>query len=116
MQPIAVIGLSCLFPEANTPAQYWENLLQEKDSCTYATKSNLDAEPSRFYAEKKGIPDKFYCARGGYIRDFSLDPEGFLLPPESIEKLGCVGIGLAEFDRAVGQRDHHIFARIENAI
>ncbi|HIB45544.1 MAG TPA: polyketide synthase, partial [Candidatus Lambdaproteobacteria bacterium] len=88
MQPIAVIGLSCLFPEANTPAQYWENLLQEKDSCTSATKSNLDAEPSRFYAEKKGIPDKFYCARGGYIRDFSLDPEGFLLPPESIEKLG----------------------------
>jgi len=88
MQSVAVIGLSCLFPEANTPAEYWQNLLQGKNTCTSATESNLEAEPSRFFADKKGVADKFYCARGGYIRDFSLDAEGFLLPAETIEKLG----------------------------
>jgi acyl transferase domain-containing protein len=89
MQPIAVIGLSCLFPEANTPEDYWKNLLQEKDSCTPATASNMEADPSRFFEEKKGTPDKYYCARGGYIRGFCMNPDGFLLPAETIEKLGA---------------------------
>ena len=88
MQSIAVIGLSCLFPEANTPAEYWENLLQEKNSCTSATETNLEAEPSRFLTDKKGVPDKYYCSRGGYINNFSLDSEGFLMPSATIDKLG----------------------------
>jgi acyl transferase domain-containing protein len=88
MQSIAVIGLSCLFPEANTPAEYWQNLLQGKNSCTSATEHILEAEPSRFYVNKKGVADKYYCARGGYIHDFRLDADGFLLPAEKIEKLG----------------------------
>ena len=88
MQPIAVIGLSCLFPEAKTPEDYWKNLLQEKDSCTSAAATDMDADPSRFFAEKKGTPDKYYCARGGYINDFKMDPDGYLLSAEIIEKLG----------------------------
>ena len=77
MQPIAVIGLSCLYPEAKTPEDYWKNLLQEKDSSTSAAAADMDADPSRFFAEKKGTPDKYYCARGGYINDFKMDPDGF---------------------------------------
>ena len=87
MQPIAVIGLSCLFPEAKTPDDYWKNLLQEKDSCTAAAAADMDADPSRFFAEKKGTPDKYYCARGGYINDFKMDADGYLLSAETIEKL-----------------------------
>ncbi len=89
MQPIAVIGLSCLFPEADTPEKFWKNLLQQKNSCTPAKQENLEADPSRFSADTKGTPDKFYSSRGGYIRDFSMDADGFLLPPETIEKLGA---------------------------
>ena len=88
MQPIAVIGLSCLFPEADTPKQFWENLLQYKNSCTLAIEENLEADPLQYSADKKGIADKFYSSRGGYIRNFSMDPEGFLLPPDTIKKLG----------------------------
>ena len=88
MQPIAVIGLSCLFPEADTPKQFWENLLQDKNSCTLAIEENLEADPLQYSADKKGVADKFYSSRGGYIRNFSMDPEGFLLPPDTIKKLG----------------------------
>ena len=88
MKPIAVIGLSCLFPEADTPKQFWENLLQDKNSCTIAIEENLEADPLRYSADKKGISDKFYSSRGGYIRNFSMDPEGFLLPPDTIKKMG----------------------------
>ena len=88
MKPIAVIGLSCLFPEADKPKQFWENLLQDKNSCTIAIDENLEADPLRYTADKKGISDKFYSSRGGYIRNFSMDPEGFQLPPETINQLG----------------------------
>ena len=54
MKPIAVIGLSCLFPEADTPKQFWENLLQDKNSCTTATEENLQADPLRYSTDKKG--------------------------------------------------------------
>ena len=74
MQPIAVIGLSCLIPEADTPKKFWENLLQDKNSCTPAIEENLEADPSRYSADKKGGSDKFYSSRGGYIRNFSMDP------------------------------------------
>ena len=82
MQPIAVIGLSCLFPEANTPAKFWENLRQGKNSCTSATEADLEVKISRFFSDKKGIPDKYYCTQGGYIRDFYLDSKGFLISQE----------------------------------
>ena len=49
----------------------------------------MDTDPSRFFAEKKGTPDKYYSARGGYINDFKIDPDGYLLPAETIEKLGA---------------------------
>ena len=88
MQPIAVIGLSCLFPEADTPKQFWENLLQDKNTCTLVLEENLEADPLQYSADKKGVADKFYSSRGGYIKDFSMDPEGFMLPPDTIKKLG----------------------------
>ena len=53
-----------------------------------ATDENLEADPLRYSTDKKGIPDKFYSSRGGYIKNFSMDPEGFKLPPETIKQLG----------------------------
>ena len=88
MKEIAVIGLSCLFPGSKTPSEYWQNLLQGKNFCAPANKTDLEVEPSRFFTDKKGLADKYYCAHGGYINDFMLDPEGFLFPAERINKFG----------------------------
>ena len=65
MQQIAVIGMSCLFPGAKNTSEFWQNLLQGKNSCTSATFSDLEAELEKFLADKKGTPDKFYCSQGG---------------------------------------------------
>ena len=88
MQPIAIIGMSCLFPGAKNTSEFWENLLQGKNFCTSANASDLEVELEKFLAEKKGVPDKFYSTHGGYIKEFSMESGGFLLPRELIEKLG----------------------------
>ncbi len=53
MQPVAVIGISTLFPEAATPKKFWENLLAGKDSRFDATEEQLGIEPDRFLIRKR---------------------------------------------------------------
>ena len=90
MQPIAIIGLSTLFPEASDPEQFWKNLLEGRDSRVEAGPEQMGTDPSLFYDPNKSTVDRYYCNRGGYIQDFSLDPEGFALDEETIIRLDNV--------------------------
>ena len=57
MQPIAIIGMSCLFPGAKNTKEFWENLIQGINSCTSATSSNLEADVAKYFSEKT-LPKK----------------------------------------------------------
>jgi PfaB family protein len=87
MSKIAIIGLSCLFPDAKTPEEFWQNLIAQKQSTATATVKDFGIDPEIFYHPKKGTPDKTYSLKGGYIRDFEFDPTGYNLPPELIASL-----------------------------
>ncbi|MDH5560654.1 MAG: 3-hydroxyacyl-[acyl-carrier-protein] dehydratase FabA, partial [Deltaproteobacteria bacterium] len=84
---IAVIGLSCLFPDAKNPEEFFENLLNYKESTRFATEKQMGVDPKVFFHPSKGKPDKYYNTRGGYIDDFSFDPTGYDLPPETLDNL-----------------------------
>ncbi len=87
MEPIAIIGLSCLFPGARTPDEFWRNLLAETDSTSPAALADMGVDPLTFYHPDKGQRDKFYALRGGYVRDFVFDPAGYQLPSEALNGL-----------------------------
>ncbi len=87
MEKLAIIGISCLFPDAQTPEQYWQNLLAEKDSRSAATAVQMGVDPQIFYAPKSGVTDKYYCLHGGYIRDFQFDGHGYHLPAKMIDRM-----------------------------
>ena len=90
MQPVAVIGLSTLFPDAPDPNSFWENLLAGKDSRAEAVQEQMDLDPKSFFDPCKGTIDRYYCLKGGYIRDFELDPEGFALDAQRVQLLDQV--------------------------
>ena len=73
MEKIAIIGLSCLFPDANNPEEFWQNLTAEKDSTSSISVADLGIDPAIFYDPNKGKPEKFYFQKGGFIRDFKFD-------------------------------------------
>jgi acyl transferase domain-containing protein len=56
VEKIAIIGLSCLFPDANNPEQFWQNLSAEKDSTSDISVTELGLDPSIFYDKTKGKP------------------------------------------------------------
>jgi len=44
-EPIAIIGLACLFPGATTPESFWQNLLAGADSRTETTEGQMHTDP-----------------------------------------------------------------------
>ena len=89
-EPIAIIGLACLFPGATTPESFWQNLLAGADSRTEATERQMHTDPVWFKADRKGVTDRYYCTQGGYIHDFTFDPEGFRVPAARLAGLDDV--------------------------
>jgi PfaB family protein len=87
MEKIAIIGFSCLFPDARNPEEFWQNLVEQKASISEATTEEMGVEPKIFYDPRKGQPDKTYSLKGGYIRNFNFDPSGYDLSSEFIESL-----------------------------
>jgi PfaB family protein len=87
MNPIAIIGAGCLFPGAQTPEEFWRNLVAETDSTSAATIAEMGVPVATFYHPAKGQGDKFYALRGGYVRDFVFDATGYQLPPEFLNAL-----------------------------
>lgn len=50
MNEIAIIGISCLFPQAKTPAEFWELLIAGKDVTSHLTAADLGGkDPSLFF-------------------------------------------------------------------
>ena len=86
MNKIAIIGTSALFPGAATPMEFWDNLMAERDLTSHAITEDFGINPDAMFHPDKGIEDKCYSIRGGYIRDFDFDPNGFKLDPEYLSK------------------------------
>lgn len=87
MEKIAIVGLSCLFPDAKNPEEFWQNLIDGKDSTSLATVESMGVDPAIFYDSEKGKADKTYCLKGGYIRNLELEPTKYNLSPDIIEGL-----------------------------
>ncbi len=87
MEKIAIIGLSCLFPDANNPEQFWQNLTEQKDSTSFLTVKEMGVDPMIFYKPVKGQPETIYSLKGGFIRNFEFDASEYNLSSDLVEGL-----------------------------
>lgn len=78
-EKIAIVGISCLFPDAFTPDAFWKNLIAGKRSASPATKAEIGTNPEIFFDPTNSEHDTSYFLQGSYIRGFSREnlPEGF---------------------------------------
>lgn len=93
-EPIAIVGQSCLLPDASTPAALWANVLARRDSLGNAPAGRWRmprAEALRQPAGERQVqdPDTAWHDVGGYVRDFDrvFDAGGFLLERDHIQAL-----------------------------
>ncbi len=77
-QPVAIVGISAIMPEAPTAAAFWHNLTEGRYCITDVPKDRWD--PDLYYDPDPRAPDKTYSRIGGWVREFAWDPIGWKLP------------------------------------
>ncbi|MEA5576662.1 beta-ketoacyl synthase N-terminal-like domain-containing protein, partial [Anabaena sp. UHCC 0451] len=82
--PIAIVGMASLLPQARNLRQYWANIVNKIDCITdvpdthWSIKDYYDPNP-------RTSEDKTYCKRGGFIPEVDFNPMEFGIPPSILE-------------------------------
>jgi enediyne polyketide synthase len=72
---IAIVGMSCLYPEARTPFELWENVLAQRRAFRRLPSERLRAED--YFDADPQAPDKTYAAQAAVIEGYEFDRVAF---------------------------------------
>ena len=78
-KPIAVVGVSALFPGSVDETGFWRDILAGTDLITDVPANHWLIED--YYDADPGAPDKTYAKRGAFIPAIDFDPVAWGVPP-----------------------------------
>ncbi|MGB8859531.1 MAG: SDR family NAD(P)-dependent oxidoreductase [Ilumatobacteraceae bacterium] len=78
MEPVAIVGVSAILPDAPDAATFWDNVSRGRYSISEVLPSRWD--PALYFDEDHDAPDKTYSKIGGWVRDWEWDPLAWKLP------------------------------------
>lgn len=85
-EDIAIVGISGKFPQADNLEQFWENLLEGKDSITEVPESRWNH--AKYYRSDKETSQPCYTKWGGFLDNVErFDPLFFNISPREAELL-----------------------------
>ncbi|TAK75075.1 MAG: beta-ketoacyl synthase [Aquabacterium sp.] len=87
MEPIAIIGMGCIFPGAGTPDEYWRNLMERRDCSSELSQQELGVPPGYYHHPVPGTPDHIHYNRNGHVRGFRPRLDGWRIPAEELRTL-----------------------------
>ena len=80
MEPIAIIGIGCRFPGANSPEAFWQLLRNGVDAITEIPSNRWDLR--ELYDPNLDIPGKMNSRCGGFLPQVDqFDPQFFGISP-----------------------------------
>lgn len=106
---IAIIGMGALFPRAQSPEKFWENIVSRVDAIGEIPPDRWDWR--LYYDPDPAAPDKIYAKKGGFLDDIPFDPMRFGIPPiylksiEPIQLLALEAVRRALDDAGCGDGD-----------
>ena len=78
LDPIAIVGLSAILPEAPDAARFWENVSEGRYAITEVDPQRWD--PDLYYDPDPKATERTYSKIGGWVREWEWDPLGWHLP------------------------------------
>ena len=69
--PLAVVGLSALFPKAANAEEFWSNIRRGVDAITEIPDTHWN--PDDYFDSNPKTPDMTYARRGGFLSPFTAD-------------------------------------------
>ena len=121
--PLAIVGMSCLFPKADDLQAYWANIKNGIDAITPIPVGTHWNAADYFDADPKA-PDRTYAQRGGFLSPIDFNPMEFGIAPKDIEAtdttqlLSLVGAqrALADAGYATGNAPGRVFDRERTSV
>ena len=80
--PLAIIGIGCLFPKAQSLREYWANIRNRVDGVTDVPATHWN--PNDFFDGDPKRPDMTYGRRGGFLDPVQFDAAGFGISPNNV--------------------------------
>ena len=98
--PIAIVGRSCLLPNAQTPQELWDAVVAGRTLISDCPSQRWRVPVHEICSTGDEYQDRSFSQRGGYVRDFERiwNPDGFQVDAKSLNGL-----------------DPSVFVRDENA-
>ncbi len=96
-EPVAIIGMACIYPGAPDLEHYWANILQGKDAITEVAAERWSVD--QYYQAGAAVAGKTPSKWGGFISDTPFDPLAFGIPPQSlaaIEPVQLLSLAVAQ--------------------
>lgn len=84
-EPVAIVGMGCLFPKADSLGAYWANLKNKLDgvgpvpATHWRPEDYFDSDPKR--------PDFTYARRGGFLDPYPFAPGDFGVAPRDLDAI-----------------------------
>ncbi|HEY3790027.1 MAG TPA: beta-ketoacyl synthase N-terminal-like domain-containing protein, partial [Urbifossiella sp.] len=91
---VAIIGLSCFYPNAGNLWTYWENILSKKNAVIEIPPTHWDWR--LYYDADPRARDKMISKWGGFMGDTAFDPLKFGITPKSIPNIEPLQLLLLE--------------------
>ncbi len=104
--PLAIIGIGCLFPQAEDINTYWANIREGVDAIRDIPATHWRV--ADYHNQDPKAPDMTYGHRGGFLSEVPFNPMEYNIPPATLEAidssqlLGLVATGQALKDAGYG--------------
>ncbi len=84
-EPIAIVGMECIYPGSPDVESFWENILAGRDMITEVPDDRWSKEG--YYRENTKEKGKTPSKWGGFISDTAFDPIAYGIPPQSLSAI-----------------------------
>jgi len=95
---IAIVGMSCMFPQGNDVETYWQNILNKVDTITEVPETHFKWQ--NYYDPNPLARDRVISKWGGFISDVVFDPTPYGIPPSSLESIDPMQVLVLETARS----------------
>ena len=78
-EPIAIIGIGALLPDANNKEEFWQNIISGKNSITEVPPTVWD--PKLYYSADHSAEGKTYSKIGAFLKNYKFNSIKYRIPP-----------------------------------
>jgi len=100
MAPIAIVGIGCIFPQAEDKVAFWSNIRQGRDAITEVPASHW--RPEDYFNPDPKAPDQVYAKMGGFLPPVDFHPMEYGILPNALEAVDTAQLlGLLAVEQAL---------------